>query len=83
MDLLSNPRKNLGLEVGNDFTGNYSTKGCFAFTNKSPNFAGKIYFSQGATKDDLKATLSGHKFRPIGYDCISNISFITKHSQIS
>ena len=71
--------ENLGLGIGNDFIGNYSTKGCFAFTNKSPNFAGKIYFSHGATKDDFKATLSDHKFRPLGYDCISNIPFITKY----
>ena len=63
----------LGLKLGGEkyaFTGDYPTKGCYAYTDQSKDYAGEIYFGTGGTQEEMQSyTSKVHQFRPEGYDC--------------
>ena len=52
---------------GYDFVGDYTTKGCYAYT--SGQFAGLVYYGTGGTEEQIKTSLEAPKYRPNGYDC--------------
>lgn len=60
----------LGLKHGGKgsfFAGDWSTKGCYAYL--SGEYAGMVFYSTGGTMDEMKTSLGGTKYRPVGYDC--------------
>merc|ERR1711970_213613 len=62
--------KKLGIARGGkgyDFLGNWGTKGCYAY--KSGTYVNHAYYGTGGTSEQVKAKVSGTKFRPKGYDC--------------
>ena len=68
--------ENLNLDVSNISGGLSDIKGCFAYTIKDADNAGKVYFNPGGTEEEMKSTLdkTSGLFRPLGHDCKSNIS---------
>ena len=53
--------------VGYSFAGDYSVKGCYAYS--SGKYAGKAYYGTGGTTEQMKKSLNGQKYRLSGYDC--------------
>ena len=67
-----NAGKSLGLNIGHaDFTfvGDYSEVGCFVYTSGS--FKGSVFYGTGGEIHQMKQDVSGGKFRPQGYDCLT------------
>ena len=65
-----------GLEFGGggyEFIGEYETKGCYAYTEESSDYGGRIYYGIGGERDDMKMDPSkDNQYRPLGYDCTGN-----------
>ena len=68
--------ENLNLDVSDISAGLGDIKGCFAYTIKDADNAGKVYFNSGGTEEEMKSTLdkTSNLFRPLGHDCKSNIN---------
>ena len=68
--------ENLNLDVSDISAGLGDIKGCFAYTIKDADNAGKVYFNPGGTEEEMKSTLdkASNLFRPLGHDCKSNIN---------
>ena len=50
------------------FSGNYSTKGCFAYTDGE--HANMAFYGVGGTEEDkANETLTLSRYRPMGHDC--------------
>ena len=75
--------KSLGLNLGSahfPFVGDYSEVGCFS---KGGSVKGSVFYGTGGSIHEMKQNVSGGKFRPKGYDCLTtgrsyyifNISF--------
>lgn len=64
--------KRLGLKMGGgsyNFAGDYSTKGCY--TKKGGSNDGMVFYGVGGTEQQMKKSLSAPKYRPDGYDCLT------------
>ena len=76
----------LGLEFGGggyEFIGEYGTKGCYAYTEESSDYGGRIYYGTGGKTDEMMMDPSkDDQYRPFGYDCASN-SHLVEHISIS
>ena len=63
---------NLGLKFGDpdgsDFAGDYATKGCFTY-HSGTQYHNYAFYGTGGTDEQIKGSLTGNKYRPIGYDC--------------
>ena len=59
--------KRLNLEIGSNFAGDYSTKGCYAYG--FGYYDGKIYYGTGGTTEEIQEPVTAPKYRPKGYDC--------------
>ncbi len=60
----------LGLLLGGkgyEFAGDYSTKGCYAYSDGS--FAGRAYYGIGGIDEEMEASALFPQHRPDGYDC--------------
>ena len=66
----------LGLQQGGNgysFSGNFGTKGCYAY--ESGSFANLAFYGTGGTEDQMKQALASPKYRPIGHDCNTQGNF--------
>ena len=72
---------NLGLSQGGNgysFSGDYATKGCYARVSGSN--ANMAFYGTGGTDDEMKNTLASPQYRPKGYDCVTQGTFISRKS---
>ena len=70
----------LGLDQGGNgysFSGDYGTKGCYAYD--SGGNANMAFYGTGGTADEMKSTLASPKYRPKGYDCVTQGTFICQN----
>ena len=65
--------KTLGLLLGgggSSFSGDYSTKGCYAYDNGKEKYQGMVFYGTGGSKDEMKLALSRPKYRPQTFYCL-------------
>ena len=62
--------KRLNLDIGSNFAGDYSTKGCYAYGFGT--YDGKIYYGTGGTTEGIQEPVTAPQYRPKGYDCEGN-----------
>ena len=64
--------ESFGLQLGgggSDFAGNYKTKGLYAYN--SGRYAGMAFFGRGGTEAQMKAAVTGKKYRPAQENSVS------------
>ena len=53
---------------GYAFSGNYGTKGCYAYEADS-SYSNMAFYGTGGSEDEMITVLTKPKYRPIGHDC--------------
>ena len=67
----------MGLVLGGkgyDFSGDFTIKGCYAYNGGK--YVGRIYYGNGGTDQEVKASLVAPTYRPYGYDCKSKFTLL-------
>ena len=62
----------LGLEQGGRgyaFSGDYSTKGCYAYEAEDTKYANMAFYGTGGSEDEMKTILAKPQYRPLIHNC--------------